>query len=154
MSERLTSLDALEARLVADGVEVQRLAVDRLVFGVGDADFQSTAVVVWPREVALLQLMVPLGVEVPEARRAEVCEAVVRMNHLLVLPGFGLDLAEGLLYFRTVQSRDPDGAVDVDAVKRLVQASVSTASRFGGPLVSVVQGELEPADLDLALRDA
>lgn len=153
MSDHLDSLDALEQRLLADGVQVQRAAADRLLFPVVDEGFDSTAVIVWPREVALLQLMVPLGVELPPGRRAAVCEGIVRLNHLLVLPGFGLDLDEGLLYFRAVQSRDPDGGVSVDAVKRLVRASVSTAARFGGPLAAIARGELDPVDLDLALRE-
>lgn len=152
MSEIVGTCEALAEAMQRDGVPVDCPAgSDRILFPAVDSGLDTTAVLIWPAQVALLQLMLPLRFAIVPAHRAALCEAVVRLNHALVLPGFGVDVARGLVYFRGVLAREPDGSVGVDAVRRMVQASISTAARFGTVLAQVADGSLQPEDVETAL---
>lgn len=143
---KVYSRNELLTVLTADGVPVDDTAGDdRVVFPVSSETFESTVILVWPDDVALLQLFVPLPrVVVAPDVFAPLSEAAARLNHLCVLPGFGLDAEGAWAYFRSVGVRDPDGGMTIEALKRQVQAAVSTAARFEDVLAQVSAGELPP----------
>lgn len=152
MTGRLRSRDDLVERLRADGVAIDaESAPDRVLFTVDEDGLQTTAVVVWPEDVALISVVLPLPIDLTPDVVPVFCEAVLRLNHLLLLPGFGIDLRGAFAYFRVVQARDADGSITVEAVQRLVQAAVGTASGFAPLLVQVARGMLTPVELESAL---
>lgn len=151
--EIATTVADVAGWLVEDGHEVDpTMGQDRVLFGVAHEGWQSSCLLVWPAEVALLNLMVPLPFEIPEGREAAVAEACVRLNHLLILPGFGVDMGRRLAYFRTVTPRQPDGSLDRDAVRRAIGSAVATAARFTPLVGSVADGDLTPEAIEAALE--
>jgi hypothetical protein len=147
----VTRDDVLE-RLRADGVPVDdRAAPDRVVFPIVQDDLRTTAVIHWPDDVALTGLILPLPFHVPDEATGVLCEACVRLNHVLLLPGFGVDVDGGYAYFRSVQAREHDGGMRVEALKRMVEAAVSTAAGFAPLLAAVVAGDLTPEQVQASL---
>ena len=111
MSEHVTSLEALVARLEADGVAFKSepgqvwIPVDR-------DGMQTTAMILWPPQYALLTVIVPLPFAAGE-HTAALSEAIVRLNHASIVPGFGFDHEHAQPYFRLVQPRGADGGIAV-----------------------------------------
>lgn len=64
-------------------------------------------VVRWEKQ-GLVQFIVVLDMKIEPARMAAAESAVARMNHALILPGFGLNHATGALYYRIVLPRHED----------------------------------------------
>ncbi|HMV66317.1 MAG TPA: hypothetical protein PKA64_05665 [Myxococcota bacterium] len=112
------------------------------------------AMVYWDVRAPLLHVVLPLRFEVAPAHAAELALAIVRVNHAIVLPGFGLDADRGQTYFRWVVPRQADG-VPEDDVRKAVVAAVSAAGDFLAPLREVAAGALDAArvlDRAAALR--
>lgn len=144
----LTSYDDLVARLEADGVTFRAEPEAHQVWlPVARGDFQATALLVWLPKVALVQVLVPLDFEVVQGAGPQTCEAVVRMNHTMVLPGFGVDLERGQPYVRLLTPRGPDGSVVATEVQRMLSTAVQTAAELGPALEPVAQGRISADEL-------
>lgn len=98
---------------------------------------------VWDPRATLLHVIVPLQIEVGAEFATAIALAVARVNHALVLPGFGLDLDHGRLYYRWVVPRLPEGLEPGEA-DRAMRAAVETAGDFLVALREVASGALPP----------
>lgn len=97
----------------------------------------------WDPRATLLHVIVPLHIEPGADLSTAVALAVARVNHALVLPGFGFDVDQRRLYYRWVVPRQPEGITPGD-VDRALRAVVETAGDFLVPLREVATGALQP----------
>lgn len=102
--------------------------------------------IVWDTRAALLHVIHPLAIEVSPERTVPMAEAVVRVNHALVLPGFGCDLNDRSVYFRWVVPRHMDGTMTDDEVDRAVRTVLGSVRDFLPALRAVAAGA-SPGDV-------
>lgn len=97
-------------------------------------------ILLWDPRATLLHVIHPLPITLDEARRGPLLEALARVNHALVLPGYGADLDDGGLYFRWVVPRHADGSLTEDEVDRAVRTVLSSVRDFLPALRAVAEG--------------
>lgn len=141
MTHILTCYDDLLVRLEHDRIP-HRAARDleQVVLPIDRAGLRSHAVIGWPERPQLAQILVVVPVIVPTAHRRAVAETCVRVDHGIAEPGFCMDLDRGLLYYRRVIPRRPDGSLPAAAIRKLFSAAVHTAARFAPVLVAAASG--------------
>lgn len=99
-----------------------------------------SAVLLWDPRATLFHVIQPLPIDVPQDREGEVMKAVVRINHSLVLPGFGYDHEQRRLYFRWVVPRELDGPLHEQSLDRAIRTVLETCRDFIDPLRAVATG--------------
>jgi hypothetical protein len=97
----------------------------------------------WEKNHGISQFIYLLPFQVPVERLAAVESAILRVNHALALPGFGLDHANSYVYYRLVMPRRmPDNSLSVDDLQRLLRVTVGTTRDFTAALKAVaVEGK-------------
>ena len=103
-------------------------------------------IVLWDPRATLLHVIHPLAITVPPDRQGAMLEAITRVNHALVLPGYGADLADGGLYYRWVVPRHTDGSLSEDEVDRAVRTVLGSVRDFL-PALRAVAGGAEASDV-------
>lgn len=144
----LASFDDLKALLVARNVPFQ--ADDtRSVLEIPTyiRNENHSAVILWDPRAVLLHVIQPLQIAVAAGRDAAVVDAVVRVNHSLVLPGFGYDHPARQLYYRWVVPREPDGGLTEAGLDRAIRTVLETCRDFLPALRAVAAGELASAEV-------
>lgn len=101
----------------------------------------------WDVSNPIVQVIQPLPFLVPENRIAACESAIARINHALMLPGFGLNHASCLLYYRLSIPRRSDGSFPVDELQLLFRTAISAARDFYLPLAGVVLQEQNPENV-------
>ncbi len=91
---------------------------------------QHLMVIVWDPRATLIHVIQPLAVDVQEDRRGQVMDALARVNHQLVLPGFGFDHERNTLYFRWVVPREPNGGMSAEGLDRAIRTVLETCRDF------------------------
>ncbi len=95
----------------------------------------------WEKTVPFLQLIQFMIENVPEARIADVLEAIARLNNKLEVGGFGFDHDRRRLYCRlTVPVFAPDG-INPTTLNQIGAGVVRNAKEFVEPLRAVVEGK-------------
>ena len=102
-------------------------------------------VILWDPRAALLHVIQVLGVAVPPGRERDLVDAIARINHALVLPGFGFDHAAGQVYYRWVVPRAADGGMSEEDLDRAIRTVLESCRDFLPALRAVASGEA-PAD--------
>lgn len=100
--------------------------------------FEGDLMILWDARSPLVQFILPLPFQVPDTSVSVAESAIARLNHALMLPGFGLDHTHGFLYYRLSFPRRPDGTLSSEEVEYLFQTTVNTARDFYDPLLGVV----------------
>ena len=142
----LTSFADLKSFLTSRGVAYaaddarQVLEIPTTIRGEAHA-----GVVLWDPRALLLHVIQVLRVDVPEGRELALADAVSRINHALVLPGFGFDHAARQVYYRWVVPRAVDGGMSEDDVDRAVRTVLESCRDFLPALRAVASGEA-PSD--------
>lgn len=108
---------------------------------------QHAATIVWDTRALLVHVIQPLDVHLMDPSRIPALEsAIVRINHVLVLPGFGYDHEDNRVYYRWVVPRTVDG-IDGDDLDRAIRSVLETCRDFLGALRAVAAGDLEAEEL-------
>ena len=144
-SQFLASFDDLIALFQRDEVPHRVTKPSQVELPTKIKDLQSQLVIVWEPNAAILQCIHPLPFRVPEERVTAIESAIVRINHALMLPGFGLNHEVSLIYYRLCVPRREDGQMSVRELQRACQTAISTAADFYIPLQRVAL-ENQPAD--------
>jgi hypothetical protein len=144
MITRIQTIAELAERLKADDV-AHEVGEGQVWLPVAEGDLRTTAMILWPADLALVQIVVPLPFQPEPALLPALHEALARLNHALIVPGFGFDHGHQQPYYRLVEPRALDGGMDVQALQRTLSTAVRTAARFGGLLAAVGAGEMAPA---------
>jgi len=106
-----------------------------------------SAVILWDPRAILLQVIQPLHVEVPLEYEGRIADAITRINHQLVLPGFGYDHERHAVYFRWVVPREADGSLSEDALDRAIRTVLQSARDFLPGLRAVAAGQTPAAEV-------
>lgn len=139
----ISTFDELTSLLHGDGVAFQADAAREHIEIPVTLGTRTTALhIQWHADGNLVQLVHPLPFEVPTDRMSAVESAIVRLNHAIAVPGFGMNHASRFAYYRLVAARDAGGALDADEMRRLCHVAASTARDYGHLLLAVaLEGE-------------
>jgi hypothetical protein len=139
-------LAQVEAALAADGLTTQRVSapVDALL-----ARLESMGDATWRLELALmseaiegvrlLQCMVPIAEAVPAS--SELDEAIVRIDGMLPLGGFGFHRPASTLFYKAVLPLPQDDAEAAALVTAAVPLMTFLLTAFVEPLLVVARGQ-------------
>jgi hypothetical protein len=90
---------------------------------------------------------------VPPNRRAEVSEAIIRVNYTLIFGSFEMDLKDGEIRVRTVL--ESDTFVSEQMIDRAVRKSIDLADQYQASILAIAFGNVGAQDiLELAERAA
>jgi hypothetical protein len=107
---------------------------------------ESELAIFWADEHSLLQCIHPLPFEVREERIPDIESAILRLNHALMLPGFGFHYESRYIYYRlSVPLRD--NGVLVDEVQQLFESCVKTSAEFYELLTEIEMGSIDSVDV-------
>src|SRR5688572_29382718 len=81
----------------------------------------------WDVDVPILQLIHLLDVPIVPQRTGAVEGAVCRVNNSLPLPGFGVEVARGVIYYRVCVVRSADDSVVTEVLDRMIAYAIATA---------------------------
>jgi hypothetical protein len=105
-------------------------------------DIESELAILWGHEHSMVQCVHPLPFKVSEERISEIESAIARINHALMLPGFGLDHKNSYVYYRlNIPLRDHGASVT--ELEELFKTCVTTSSNFYSLLSEVNTGEVD-----------
>jgi hypothetical protein len=135
--ERVTSFDELLVFLADEQASYRQDAAAQIV-QLPTRD--GSLYIRWERQVPFVQLVAPMIHDVPDDRVHELEDAVCRVNHAVLLPGFGYDFAKRFLYFRLTLARDDEG-LRAPLLRKMVFAAVNNARDYLAPFRAVVDGE-------------
>lgn len=111
---------------------------------------QSALWLRWDSQHALLHLLLPIGEPIPAERLSAIESLIARINHRLVMPGFGLDDTNAVAYFRLCLPREE--GLSVNQLRMLLRTAIGTV-RDALPLFGdVLQSGLSPQEAILRLR--
>jgi hypothetical protein len=136
-SVRIESLEALITLLQREGMEVRpdrdqhRVEVGNMLAGVA-----APLLLQWDAERHVVQVVQALPWPVPAEKVSVAESAIVRLNHALVVAGFGLNPTTRIAYFRVSALLESDGAVAEADLKRAVAVTTRTAREWGPKLAS------------------
>ena len=105
---------------------------------------EGELLILWDARSFIVQCIQPLPFEVPEARIGAVERAIAYINHALVLPGFGLNHINRVLYYRLSVPRRSDGTMSAEELQLLFRTTASTAGDFYLPLLGVALEDKSP----------
>jgi hypothetical protein len=134
---RIASLDALIALLEREGMEVRpdreqhRVEVGNMLAGVA-----APLLLQWDAERHVVQVVQALPWPVPAEKVAAAESAIVRLNHALVVAGFGLNPNTRIAYFRMSALLESDGSIAEPDLKRVVAVATRTAREWGAKVAS------------------
>ena len=133
--ELLTFLDASEvSHRVDEAIQIVELPSS-------GPELPSSVYLRWERHVPFIQLIQFMLESVPAERIREIETAIVRLDNVLEVGGFGLDHERRHLYCRlTVPVFQPEGIVSTTLV-RLVAGVVENAAQYVESFRRVVAGE-------------
>ena len=156
---QVTQFADLVALLLAEGVPCQAdEAMQVVTFPVKNGPLDSEMIIRWEKQLLLVQLAVAFPYKIPPQHGQLAEHAVALINHRLIMPAFGIDHDNRLLYYRVVVPRGDDGGLSYDHLFRLVSTTIDTMIDFYELLGRVLlQGEpVEPllAELTPQLKAA
>jgi hypothetical protein len=142
----LTSFQDLVSLLQHDKVPYRLQAEEQLlemptVSGV----LRSSIFVRWEKSLPLLQLILPLQIQVPPERISAMESALCRINNAIAMPGFGINYDKLTVYNRLTVPRDAEGNIKVELVRRMLLSLVTNGRQFVVTLRALAGGQIEPA---------
>jgi hypothetical protein len=140
MESKLVSTFAdLVALLESENVPCQGDAATQVVtFPVKNGPLDSEMIIRWEKQLLLAQFAVAFPYKIPPQHMALTEHALALINHRLIMPAFGVDHDNRLLYYRVVVPRTDDGALSYDHLFRLVSTTIDTMIDFYELLGQVV----------------
>ena len=146
-SKAVLSFADLVALLQSENVPCQGDEANQVVsFPVKNGPLDSEMIIRWEKQLMLAQFAVAFPYKIPPQHMQLTEHAVALCNHRLIMPAFGIDHDNRLLYYRVVVPRADDGGLSYDHLFRLVSTTIDTMIDFYELLGRVVlQGEaVEP----------
>ncbi len=134
----LTTFDEMVAALERAGVPHQAVTDKKTVrIATNYRGLAGVMLIRWQDREGVLQYVQPLPIEIPKNRVAAMETAMVRLNHTISLPGFGLDHSNRQAYYRFVAHLQPRGGLDETELKLYFQLTITQAAGFMPPLKEV-----------------
>jgi hypothetical protein len=117
-------------------------------------DLEGTMLIRWQAAEGVVQFIQTLPMDISEDRIPAMETAVLRLNHALAVPGFGLDHQNRKLYYRFVAPFMPRGGLQDKEVRLYFQLTLKQAAEFFAPLKQVAEGADPVATVDAIRRAA
>ncbi len=117
-------------------------------------DLDGVMIIRWQQKDGVVQFIQTMPIDVPEDRVAAVESAMVRLNHAMAVPGFGLDHTNRMPYFRLVIPFQPRGFMQDNELRAYFQVTLKQAAEFYAPLKKVAAGADPVAVVDEIRRAA
>lgn len=142
----ISSYDQLVAYLRDEGLNIQaNPEQSSLQLGISEGPLEGGLMFIrWNDEHKVVDFLAALPFEVPEERIAAVATAIALLNHVLVLPGFGLNAAARRCYFRFTMPLRDDSNISAVEVKGLFNLCVRNAAERFIPLRAVAEQGADP----------
>ena len=80
-------------------------------------------------------------------RQAAVNEAVIRLNHASPVPGLGINLDAGSLYYRMSPTTAPEGGIRPAKIRTVFRHTLNQAAALHRIMQSVIDGRTAPEDV-------
>ncbi len=146
-SKVVSTFAELVELLQSENVPCQGDEANQVVsFAVKNGPLDSEMIIRWEKQLLLAQFVVAFPYKIPPQNIQLAEHAVALCNHRLVMPAFGIDHDNRLLYYRVVVPRGDDGGLSYDHLFRLVSTTIDTMIDFYELLGrAILQGEaVEP----------
>jgi hypothetical protein len=101
----------------------------------------------WQTDHQMVHFVQTLGFEVPAERLQPLSLAMVLLNHVLPLPGFGINMGARQCYFRVTMPLRPEGTITRKEVQGLFNIAVRTADQHHQALHDVALGGADPTQI-------
>lgn len=103
-------------------------------------DLDGVMIIRWQQKDGVVQFIQTMPIEIPEDRVAAVESAMVRLNHAMAVPGFGLDHTNRMPYYRMVVPFQPRGFLQDNELRAFFQVTLKQAAEFYAPLKKIAAG--------------
>lgn len=152
MQNAITSYEELLDLLRKDGVLHQADLEERSVtIPTGRGELRGVLVIRWQADQGVMQLVQSLPFKVPDEQHAAYESALARINHALLIPGFGYNHEAGTPYYRLAMPIFPGRPPRAEDVRAAFRTAVKTAADF---LPSLRRVATEGANPDTIVADA
>lgn len=107
-------------------------------------ELEGMLLIRWQADEGVVQLLQSIPLVVPAERVGALEEAILRINHALVVPGLGYDHDTRALYMRVLMPVYPGDGVPVASLRACFRVAVQTASHVLPGLRRVVVDGVQP----------
>jgi hypothetical protein len=101
----------------------------------------------WQADHQVVHYVQTIGFEIPADRLAAVALAIAMLNHVLPLPGFGINVPARYSYFRVTMPLRPDGTLSKNEIQGLFNLVVRTAAEHHDALRDVALHGADPMQI-------
>ena len=101
----------------------------------------------WQTDHQVVHYVQTLNFEIPPERLQPLALAVAMLNHVLPLPGFGINVGARQCYFRITMPLRPEGTITRQEIQGLFNIVVRTASEQHQALHDVALNNADPTQI-------
>lgn len=118
-------------------------------------DLDAVMIIRWQTNEGVVSFVQSMPMKVPEERVKSLETTMMRLNHMLAIPGFAINHANRLPYYRLVIPLNPRGGIQTNEFHLYLQLTLKHATTFFGPLKQVAEEGADPVEvIDKILQDS
>ncbi|MEW4529510.1 MAG: YbjN domain-containing protein [Maioricimonas sp. JB045] len=141
----LASFEDVVAVLERDGVPHQVNAEQQFVtIPTRRNGFQGVMLIRWAATDGVLHFVQNMPLQVPEDRRSDLVDAMVRLNHVYPVPGLGFNHATSTTYYRMTVPIQPRGGLTDRELTTYFNYALQQAINLLPTVKAVIDGDVAP----------
>ena len=118
-------------------------------------DLDAVMIIRWQTNEGVISFVQSMPMELPEERVKSLETVMMRLNHMLAIPGFAINHENRLPYYRLVIPLNPRGGIQTNEFHLYLQLTLKHATTFFGPLKQVAEEGADPVEvIDKILQDS
>ena len=118
-------------------------------------DLDAVMIIRWQTNEGVISFVQSMPMELPEERVKSLETVMMRLNHMLAIPGFSINHENRLPYYRLVIPLNPRGGIQTNEFHLYLQLTLKHATTFFGPLKQVAEEGADPVEvIDKILQDS
>ena len=110
-------------------------------------DLDAVMIIRWQTNEGVISFVQSMPMELPEERVKSLETVMMRLNHMLALPGFAINHENRLPYYRLVIPLNPRGGIQTNEFRLYLQLTLKHATTFFGPLKQVAEEGADPVEV-------
>ncbi len=110
-------------------------------------DLDAVMIIRWQTNEGVVSFVQSMPMEVPEERVQSLETVMMRLNHMLAIPGFSINHENRLPYYRLVIPLNPRGGIQTNEFHLYLQLTLKHATTFFGPLKQVAEEGADPVEV-------
>jgi len=107
----------------------------------------AVMIIRWQTNEGVISFVQSMPMEVPEERIKSLETVMMRLNHMLAIPGFTINHANRLPYYRLVIPLHPRGGIQTNEFRLYLQLTLKHATTFFEPLQQVAEEGADPVEV-------